>query len=528
MTRPLQAASIAAPALRGLNTQDSSVTLEDGFALEADNCIIDKFGRLGSRKGWSQRTTELAGGGSAAGVALVGMHHFIDFTGDKTIISWSETQFYTGFGTLTPLNLENTANDEAITTGNWMAATLNDLCYFFQIGRKPLVYDPTTGDLTTLQDYVSPSSVASKDTNLPSAGFVMSSFGRLWAVCTTVSKTKIFFSNVNDGTNWDDGSAGSLDIASVFPRGTDTITGLASHNGALIILCKNSIVIYDDSVGGFTGTITVATLTLADIIYGIGCIAAKTIVNTGEDVLFLDSTGVRSIGRTIQEKSRPMRDVSKNVRDDVITWVTQTVNKDEITAVYSPIDAFYLLAFPTLTKAFCFDTKGMLEDGSFRVTTWSAVAHKSYAFDPITDDLHMAETGGIGEYTGYTDNGASYVMKYYTNHFDMGNSSVTKILKNMNVTLIGATGQSFVIKIGTDYSTVYTSYLYKLQSGTVFEYGVAEYGISTYSSGMSTENVRAAIGGYGTILQAGFETTIDGALMSLQKIDILTKTGRTI
>ena len=36
----------------GLNTQDSSVTLESGFALVANNCVIDKFGRIGSRKGW--------------------------------------------------------------------------------------------------------------------------------------------------------------------------------------------------------------------------------------------------------------------------------------------------------------------------------------------------------------------------------------------------------------------------------------------------------------------------------------------
>lgn len=538
MTRPLQAASIAAPALRGLNTQDSSVTLEDGFALKADNCIIDKFGRLGSRKGWKLRTTQLNGGGSSASVNILGMHHFVDFTGAKTVISWNATTFYTGVNTLTPLSVENTTNDETISDGNWMAATLNDLCYFFQEGYLPLVYDPTgnggSGSLTTLKDFA-----GGAYTNLPSAGFVMSAFGRLWAVGTTVNKTKIYFSSVNDGRNWDTGSAGSLDIASVFPKGTDTITGLAAQNGALVILCKNSIVVYDDQVGGFSGTITVATLTLADIIYGIGCIAAKTIVNTGEDVLFLDSTGVRSLGRTIQEKSRPMRDVSKNVRDDVISSIANTTNRNDITAVYSPLDAFYLLAFPALAIAYCFDTKGMLEDGSFRVTTWSNVPHKAYSFDPITDVIRIAQVAGIAEYMGYTDNTASYDMTYYTNHFDMGNSSATKILKNMNVTLIGATGQPFTIKIGTDYSSIYTSYSYTLSAGLAAqEYNPAgtsplptngaEYGLSEYAGGVATESVRAAIGGSARILQAGFETTIDGGIMSLQKLDILTKIGRTI
>jgi len=52
VSKQLQAATIAAPGFMGLNTQDSSVTLESGYALVANNCIIDKFGRIGSRKGW--------------------------------------------------------------------------------------------------------------------------------------------------------------------------------------------------------------------------------------------------------------------------------------------------------------------------------------------------------------------------------------------------------------------------------------------------------------------------------------------
>ena len=52
MSKPLISASVAAPGFYGLNSQQSSVTLEDGFALEATNCIIDKYGRLGARKGY--------------------------------------------------------------------------------------------------------------------------------------------------------------------------------------------------------------------------------------------------------------------------------------------------------------------------------------------------------------------------------------------------------------------------------------------------------------------------------------------
>jgi len=554
MSRPLKSISIAAPAILGINTQSSSVNLQDGFALQADNCIIDKFGRLGSRKGWDLKTTQLAGGGSSAAVNLVGMHHFIDFTGAKTTISWSDTQFYTGYTTLTALDVTG-ASAQSLSTGNWMAATLNDLAYFFQEGYRPLVYDPVAGTLKPMQDLdftgaiaagdgssgsSSPTQSANITTNIaaiPQGGFVMSSFGRLWVAKiggTLGNKTKVYFSDVNDGRDWTQGTAGVLDIASVFPKGTDQITGLATQNGALVILCRNSIVIYDDQVNNFNDTITVTNLTLADIIYGVGCIAAKTIVNTGEDVLFLDSTGVRSLGRTIQEKSRPMRDVSMNVRDDLLDDVLETKNTtnvtiDEITAIYSPIDGFYLLSFPTRKKAYCFDTKGILEDGSFRVTTWSDVPHISYAFDPLSDVINIVGAAGIAEYEGYTDYGLPYPMTYYTNHFDMGDASVTKILKKVGLVLLGSNAQSFNIKVSTDYQSRFETYPH-LGSASAFiaEYGLSEYNIAEYSSGIALENIALPVGGSGTVLQVGFETIISGQILSLQKLNILTKIGRML
>ena len=110
----------------------------------------------------------------------------------------------------------------------------------------------------------------------------------------------------------------------------------------------------------------------------------------------------------------------------------------------------------------------------------------------------------------------------------------------MNVTLVGPSGQAFVMKVAVNYSTIFTSYVYTLGTGTVYEYNPqalidqavpldgAEYNIAEFSDGIIIENVRASVGGAGEILQAGFETTINGAPMSLQKLDILTKTGRIL
>jgi len=66
----------------------------------------------------------------------------------------------------------------------------------------------------------------------------------------------------------------------------------------------------------------VTSLTLADLITNVGCIARDSIVNTGTDVMFLSDTGVRSIARVIQEKSAPINDISFNIRDDLVRYVT--------------------------------------------------------------------------------------------------------------------------------------------------------------------------------------------------------------
>ena len=50
-TGNLESVSLLAPGFLGLNTQDSQVGLASGYATQADNIVIDKGGRMTSRKG---------------------------------------------------------------------------------------------------------------------------------------------------------------------------------------------------------------------------------------------------------------------------------------------------------------------------------------------------------------------------------------------------------------------------------------------------------------------------------------------
>lgn len=506
MTAKLVSSSVAAPGFFGLNTQESSITLAAGFALQADNCIIDKYGRLGARKGWSYLTS------GSTGANLKGLHRFIDIAGTETILSWSDTTFYSGTSTLTTIT---PTTDNTIADSNWDVATLNDKAYFFQRAYKPMVYDAVAGTITDVEDE------ATYSGTVPNANVVLSAYGRLWAADTTADKVTLYWSDLLDGAAWGTGSAGSIDLTAIFTQGADQIVGLGAQNGQLIVFCENSLVVFSDTDS--QETLDPATLRLVEVIQGVGCNSRDSIQNTGTDIIFLSDDGLRTLGRVIQEKSLPMRDISKNVRDDLVRDI-HGISKDTIRAVYSSDDAFYLLLLPGYQRIYCFDMRQPLPDGSARVTLWDNQTQT--AMLSLPNNLYFAQADGIAEYTGYTDNSTIYRLKYYTNYFDFGDSTQVKILKRIAVTVIGGSGQDFVLKAGFDYTDSYQSYPAVLATRTVYEYNVGEYNIAEYQSGTLADTTRASAGGSGEVLQVGFEANVNGSELSIQKMDIFVKQGR--
>ncbi len=69
--------------------------------------------------------------------------------------------------------------------------------------------------------------------------------------------------------------------------------------------------------------------------------------------------------RTIQEKSAPMRDISANVRDDLVLEISGETAAG-IKAVYSDKEAFYLLSLPVRQLVYCFDMRAPLPNGANR------------------------------------------------------------------------------------------------------------------------------------------------------------------
>ena len=518
MSQQIQTFSITAPGFYGLNSQDSSLDLASGFALTAVNCVIDQYGRVGARKGWVTKNTTNTDLGTAD-IKSIGQL-VTDSGAEYTIVSGNNKVFKLVGSTLTMLTYGGGGTAPTITDSNWQMAALNECLYLFQSGHDPLVFDPAVSTTT----YRRITEKAGQVNTPPSGNIVLSAYGRLWVADTATEKTVLYWSDILSGHIWAGGSTGSIDVSSVWPNGADNITGLASHNGFLFIFGKNNILVYS----GAQDVLSSGIFKISDSLTGIGCIARDTIQNTGSDVIFLSDTGVRSVLRTIQEKSAPFRDLSKNVRNDLMSSVAGEV-LNNLKSVYSPFESFYLLSLPSLKTVYCFDMKATLQDGSSRVTMWDSIEPKSFCY--LRDkSLLIGKAGYVGQYSGYQDNGSIYRFQYFTNHTDLGAPSVSSVLKKLSVVVIGGTNQFVTIKWGYDFRENYYSQNTKIPNQGVAYFGIAEYNTTgvEFSDGISLQTLTAYPTGAGKVVQTGYEADINGSALSIQKLELQAKNGKIL
>ena len=539
MAQKVQTASIAAPGFLGLNIQESSISLSSGFALEAYNCIIDRFGRIGARRGWtpvnSAVNTDL---GSANAVEF--MFEMVD-GGNNVVISAGNNKLFTGTTTMTTQTVKNADNSGnatyTISGNNWQGASLlygegvdtEPHAYLVQTGHPPLVFHelPVSGGGGHDHDsgvfgFQQLGDVGTLPPGYSTADFkpncALAAYGRIWMADIIGDRQTVYFSRLLDGSDFSGGDSGALSLNSVFPN-NDQIVGLAAHNGFLIIFGRNNIAIY-------ANPIDVTDLTLADYIPNVGCIARDSIQNIGTDILFLSDSGVRSLARVIQEKSLPLRDISKNVRDDLMSNVASETYAN-IKSVYFDRDAFYLLSLPATKFVYCFDMRTPLQDGSARTTIWTSLEPKSFLVT-AAKELYIGKPGYIGKYYGHSDNNVSYRFSYYTNFFDFDSPAQEKILKQIGMVIIGGSAQEIAIKWGFNYNENYSAVTKQLAAGTAYEYNVGEYNIAEFSDGIVLDKFKSHVGGKGPIMQVGLEAEIDGNPLSLQRIDIYIKQGKTV
>ncbi len=517
MSQQLRNLTVAAPAFFGLNTEESPVGMSPNFASVADNCVIDSRGRIGARKGYNNVSTN---GGAVLGSSrgIESMLEFTKYDGGVVLFSAGNNQIFHGTTTLAACTLPT---GYTITANNWKIVSFNNDVYFFQKDHHPLV--SKTGSTTLIK-------VVKGNHDAPFGNEVLAAFGRLWVANVTGNKHTVYASTLLDGEEFNGTDSFEIDVTKFWPEGYDEIVALTEHNGLLIIFGKHSMLIYDGAQGGagVAGNPTSATSTifLKDTVEGIGCIERDSVQATGNDILFLSNRGVMSLGRLIQEKSLPLRDVSKNVRTDLMSFVK--AESLPVKSTYSPDDAFYLITFPTSNTTYCFDVRTPLEDGSFRATTWSGVMPLSFA-QVASNGFYMGLSTGIVQHDGYLDDADTYTMSYFSQPLDFGDSTVVKFLKKFNLTVIGGQNATAVLNWGYDYAENYTKQPFTIGGGQAAEFGVAKFNTTAeFAGGLDVNTPKVNTTGSGNVVSIGVTSTINNSPFSIQKIDILAKTGRLL
>lgn len=438
MAQKIQTLSIEATGFLGINTQDSPTNIDPSFAAKADNCVIDEFGRIGARKG----TRRIANIDAVTQLLpLVSLFEFIDPNGNDMFLTSVNKKLFSHVigGSTTDI----TPAGYSVLDDNWKIVSLQDHAFFFNRDQEPLIWSKENGtySLEAFSDH------AHATGNVPYANEALAAYGRVWAADLTNDKSTVYWSDLLNGHAWSGGTSGSLNLQTVWTSGFDEIVALAAHNGFLVIFGRHSIVIY-------SGAESPANMVLHDVIEGIGCIERDSVQNTGSDIIFLSDDGVRSLGRVIQEKSSPIGDISKNIRNSLMATVKR--NSGIIKSIYAPKEGFYLLSIPSEDITYCFDLKQRLPDGAARVTTWSQIDPHCFCLDH-SGNLYIGAVGGFFIYEGFTDTTnigglATYILEYESNPMDFGSPANLKFLKKFETSVIGNVGENSTLSWYYDYN----------------------------------------------------------------------------
>ena len=545
MAQPTQSVNLVAPGFKGVNTEDSPLGEDYSFADVADNAVIDKRGRIAARKGVDLLTTVATPLGDDYATKV---HHFYDDAGNEEIFVTGNNKIFKTTQTTSPNDTltDITPGSYTITADNWKIVNFNDKAYFFQRGQEPLVYDNTNGLRT-----FGVATGTTTNTNFY-CHEACAAYGRLWIVDNAADTQTIYWSDLLIGTSFTGGSSGSIDVSKAWPDGYDEVRALVAHNNQLIILGKHSIIVYANAFSP-------ALMAMSDTVAGIGCICRNSVQSIGTDVLFVSHSGLRSFGRTIQEKSMPISDLSLNVKSEFIELLdTRTL---PTASVYSPENSFYLITFPGTSTTYCFDLKGKLENGAYRVTRWTGMPFKAYE-RKNDGTLLIGTSDGVGEYSGYADeyNDAGtikqnpYLFRYFSPGLTFGDPSKLKMLKKLRPTLVGANSATVYIKWAYDFDTSFNTAEFTVGNQIPYFFsnpvdgagaqttgGLAEFsnpvdgsgdpttgGLAEFSGGTETTRRPVNTTGGGSVVTIGLESEINGFALSLQEINVLALIGKTL
>lgn len=519
MTRQILPIDAVTPGRLGLNLQQKTSILTPEWATNARNCRLDEAQRLALRDGYSVST----GTPTGASDQIESIHEYLQGDGTVETIFATNDNIYKDIST--PSSIKGGLT---ITDGRWYFQNFNNKVIGFQDGKDPIVY---TG--STFATIVAGSGTIPTSKN----GIGLCAYGRVWALDSDGQTIK--YSGLLDETDWGGAGAGSIDMSNVWTKGMDEVKAIAAFNGSFLVFGKNHIVIWEDELGSQLG-LNPTDLAVVDVIEGTGCISHWTVKSIGEtDIVFMSRNGLQSLGRVIQEKSNPLRTVSKYVRDQLLEDVADQADPLDLRAVYSPEEGQYLLSIPTNEVVYVFDIRNKFrdEEGDIAFPTFQWYFKDSGGADFAPYALEVTQAGallmgsGVGEIYTYggadSDGGTAMRYEYASPWLDLGEDlgNRLKILKRIGAIIYVRNNSGIQFKWATDFSDQFGYVTKEIIDPNVAEWNIAEWGLGEWSGGLFLQIIKVPARDVGQYYQIKIETTTTGQF-ALQQVELFTKVGR--
>jgi len=510
MSQQLLPIDAVTPGVRGLNLQQKGTILDPVWATNALNCVLDDARRLAARNGYSVTSTTAI----TSSPDVEAIHEYLQ--GDGTVemlVSWNG-----GIGnSLSDPEGNDVSGAVTDADGRWWFQNFNNKVIGFQHGQKPIVYSGSTFATITESSGTAPTS---------HNGIGLCAFGRVWALDSDGQTIK--YTATLDEADWGGAGAGSIDMSNVWTGGMDEVTAIAAFNGSFVVFGRNHIVIWDDSQGSQLG-ISPTQLVVIDVIEGTGCKSHWTLQAIGEtDLVFLSRNGLQSLGRVVFEKSNPIANVSKYVRDDFLTDIALEDDLD-LRSAYSPEEGFYLLSVPVQKTTYVFDIRNKFKDEEgeliFPCTTWDLFPTAFCVRQ--NGDILFGSPGEVWTYGADSDNGDLIRYEYASPWMDLGEElgNRLKMLKRIGSILFVRNNAGIEYKWATDFRENDQAISRAINDPSASEWNIAEWALGEWSGGLFLQIIKVPARGVGQYYRIKIETSVTGQF-ALQQLELFTKIGR--
>ena len=428
---------------KGMNDTLPPEHLGTGYLADALNCFI-RSDEIVKRNGYTIIGDDL---GSAACQGIKGVR-FAD--GTKRVYSVFNGAVYSWSGSGSWTSLGGTL----VTSGYVDIVVANNAVYFFD-GTNTVVKVNSANTLST---------VAAIPIGTTARWF----HNMLFVTGVSGLPNRVRISNLGDPEDFSTGTTATIDVN---PNDGDYVVGFGELKDELLIIKSQRAW----SLTGF-GT---ATLTLADLnerLTGFGTIARRSIINTGNDVLYLSFSGdvphVRSIKRTQYSDTI----VDGGIISKQIETTMKGLNKsalDMCAAVFDGRNAWFAIpngSSTTNNKVIMYDTvtKAWVRHSGINASCWDVFAIGSQV------QIYFGEaTGDSKAYrfdTSTSDNGTAINFQFITRRFGGDMPESKKKWKYSYLTVKETGNYDLTVdfaKDGFDYSNLGTINL--SGSGTVFD-----------------------------------------------------------